>query len=128
MKRKRKNENNRDRRNIQINPKGMELLKLKQNTEKRRNASSRISLRYQVLMAVSTKVTAFCDIAPCSFVEIDRRFRGAYYSHHQGTDDGDISQKAVIFTQLPYSAVKHELITDIVAEPKVQQCKYQNCH
>jgi hypothetical protein len=28
---------------------------------------------------VSLKMTAFWDIAPCSLVEVDRRFRGQYY-------------------------------------------------
>jgi hypothetical protein len=27
--------------------------------------------------------TAFWDIAPCSKIEVDRRFRGAYWLHHQ---------------------------------------------
>jgi hypothetical protein len=30
------------------------------------------------------KMTVFWDVAPCSVVEIDRRFRGAYCLHHQG--------------------------------------------
>jgi hypothetical protein len=30
------------------------------------------------------KITAFWDIAPCRLVEVDRRFRGSYYLHHQG--------------------------------------------
>jgi hypothetical protein len=29
-------------------------------------------------------MTAFWDIAPCSLVEVDRRFRSAYCLHHQG--------------------------------------------
>jgi hypothetical protein len=28
-------------------------------------------------------MTVFWDVAPCSVVEIIRRFRGAYYLHHQ---------------------------------------------
>jgi hypothetical protein len=35
-------------------------------------------VRFQVLTAVSTKMRAFWNIAPCSLVEVDRRFRGAY--------------------------------------------------
>jgi hypothetical protein len=35
-------------------------------------------------MAVSMKMTAFWDVAPCDLVEIDQRFRGAYCLHHQG--------------------------------------------
>jgi hypothetical protein len=30
------------------------------------------------------KMAAFCDIAPCSLVEVDRRFRGAYCHHQYG--------------------------------------------
>jgi hypothetical protein len=30
------------------------------------------------------KMTVFWDVAPCSLVEIYRRFRGAYCLHHQG--------------------------------------------
>jgi hypothetical protein len=31
-------------------------------------------------------MTAVCDIAPCSLVEVDRRFRGAYCLQHQRND------------------------------------------
>jgi hypothetical protein len=31
-----------------------------------------------------SKMTVFWDVAPCSLVEIDRRFTGAYCLHHQG--------------------------------------------
>jgi hypothetical protein len=41
-------------------------------------------MRFQVLTAASIKMTAFRDIALCSIVEADRRFRGAYCFHHQG--------------------------------------------
>jgi hypothetical protein len=30
------------------------------------------------------KMTVFCDVAPCSLVETDRRFRDSYCLHHQG--------------------------------------------
>jgi hypothetical protein len=32
----------------------------------------------QVPTAASMKTTAFWDVAPCSLVEVDRRFRGVY--------------------------------------------------
>jgi hypothetical protein len=32
------------------------------------------------------KFTVFWDVAPCSFVGVDRRFSGVYYLHHQGHD------------------------------------------
>lgn len=31
-------------------------------------------------------LTVFCDVAPCSTVESDLRFRGTYRLHHQGED------------------------------------------
>jgi hypothetical protein len=37
------------------------------------------SLRFQVLKAASMK-TAVWDIAPCCLVEVDGRFKGAYWS------------------------------------------------
>jgi hypothetical protein len=33
---------------------------------------------------LSQRVTVFCDVAPCSLVEVYRRFRDAYCLHHQG--------------------------------------------
>jgi hypothetical protein len=37
----------------------------------------------------SMKFIVFWDIAPCSHIEVDRHFRGAYCLHHQGNhDDG----------------------------------------
>jgi hypothetical protein len=35
-------------------------------------------MRFQVLMAASLYITAFWDIEPCSLVEVDVRFPGAY--------------------------------------------------
>jgi hypothetical protein len=37
-----------------------------------------VIVRFQVLTAASMKMTVFWDVAPCSLVEIYRRFRGAY--------------------------------------------------
>jgi hypothetical protein len=34
------------------------------------------NVRFQVLTAATMKVTVFWDIAPCSLVQIDRRFKG----------------------------------------------------
>jgi hypothetical protein len=33
-------------------------------------------------------MTVFWDVEPCSLLEIDRRFRGAYCLHHQSDDEG----------------------------------------
>jgi hypothetical protein len=54
-------------------------------------------LKCQVLIAAGTKKTVFCVIAPCSLVEIYRRFRGACYLHHQAELHGATSKKAVTF-------------------------------
>jgi hypothetical protein len=39
---------------------------------------------FEVLTAVSTKMTVFWVVAPCSLVEVYQRFRGPCYLHHQG--------------------------------------------
>jgi hypothetical protein len=52
---------------------------------------SSVCVRFQVLTAASMKMTVFWDVAPCSLVDVYRRFRGTYCLHHQGdecTDDG----------------------------------------
>jgi hypothetical protein len=36
------------------------------------------------------KMTTFWDIAPCSLVEVDRRFRGAYCLHYRPDDGGSM--------------------------------------
>jgi hypothetical protein len=42
------------------------------------------SVRFQVFTAASIKFTVFRDVPPCSHIQVDRRFRGAYCLHHQG--------------------------------------------
>jgi hypothetical protein len=37
----------------------------------------------------SMKMAVVWNVAPCSLVEIDRRFRGAYCPHHQGDRPDD---------------------------------------
>jgi hypothetical protein len=44
--------------------------------------TKQILVRFKILTAASMKIV-FCDVAPCSLVEINRRFRGAYCLHHQ---------------------------------------------
>jgi hypothetical protein len=43
-------------------------------------------VRFQVLTESSMNMTAFWDTVPCSLVEVGRRFRGAYWLHHQGDE------------------------------------------
>jgi hypothetical protein len=57
-------------------------------------------VRFQVLTAACTKMTPFCDIAPCSLVEVDQRFRGAYCLHHQGDDSLTLMLLAVSYLLL----------------------------
>jgi hypothetical protein len=52
-------------------------------------------VRFQILAEANMKMTAFWNIALCSLVKVDRRFRAAYCLHHQCgahsllTDDND---------------------------------------
>jgi hypothetical protein len=56
---------------------------------------NKLKARFQVLTAKCMKMTVFWDVVPCSLLEIDRRFRGAYCLHHQ--DDSHLHKlQAVI--------------------------------
>jgi hypothetical protein len=44
----------------------------------------KVKLRYQVLTETSMNVAVFWNVALCSLVDIDRRFRGSYCLHLQG--------------------------------------------
>jgi hypothetical protein len=52
---------------------------------------------FYVLTAASMMI--FWDMAPCSLVELDQRFRGAYCLHYQGDDGGSTrpSETSVYF-------------------------------
>jgi hypothetical protein len=66
------------------------------------------------------KVTVFWVVAPCSFVEIDRRFRGAYCLHHTWRniiEDSHIEKKNHWF-----SAVHLERRPKCAATFSVQMC------
>jgi hypothetical protein len=54
------------------------------NTACRILSKNNHTMRFQVLTATRIKTTVFWDVAPCSLVETDRRFRGAFCLHHQG--------------------------------------------
>jgi hypothetical protein len=41
------------------------------------------SVRFLVLTVTSMKMRAFRDIEPCTLVEVERRFKGAYCLYHQ---------------------------------------------
>jgi hypothetical protein len=64
-------------------------------------------VRVHVLTAASM-LLVFWDVAPCSHVEVDRRFRGAYCLHHQGDSSrlhDATSQKTLNFKRTVVSAV-----------------------
>jgi hypothetical protein len=44
---------------------------------------------FQFPKGASAKVTVMCDVAPCSLVEIDRRFRGVSGFHREEDDSPD---------------------------------------
>jgi hypothetical protein len=64
-------------------------------------------------MAASMKVTVFWVVAPCSLVEVLRRFRGAYRLHRQGDrpDDGAFLQAYSILTNFPCKHYEEKQIT-----------------
>jgi hypothetical protein len=39
-------------------------------------------VRFQFITVPNMKMVLFCDVAPCSLVEIYQRFIGAYFLHH----------------------------------------------
>jgi uncharacterized membrane protein (DUF485 family) len=50
---------------------------------------------FQVLTAANMKFRVFWDVALCSHVEVDRRFKGAYCLHHQGDEFTALMMEAV---------------------------------
>jgi hypothetical protein len=57
----------------------------------------------RVLTATSMKMTVFWVVAPCSLVEVYRRFRGPCCLHHQGAT----SQKTIIFIEVDDATSKY---------------------
>jgi hypothetical protein len=68
-------------------------------------------IRFQVLTAACTKMTALWDIAPCS-LGIDRRYGGAYFLHHP--DDAVRTSKTSVYSNkttlryIPQPFLHHE--------------------
>jgi hypothetical protein len=58
--------------------------------------TARHDVRSQVLTATSMKTDVFRGVAPCSLVDIDQHFRGAYCIHRQGDHP-----TSVTFTKIP---------------------------
>jgi hypothetical protein len=63
-------------------------------------------VRFQVLTALSMKIIAFWDIAPCN-LGVDRRLRGAYCLHHQGDHDDCICYYVLHCAQYKYMSATH---------------------
>jgi hypothetical protein len=49
----------------------------------------KLPVRFQVLMVTGISVAVFWHVAPCSLVDINLCFRGAYCFHHQGNHPED---------------------------------------
>jgi hypothetical protein len=74
--------------------------------------------RFQFLTAASMKFRVFWDVAPCSQVEADRRFRSTYCLHHRDDrtyDGGSTSETSVnfILTTRRYISEDYKLNTSI---------------
>jgi hypothetical protein len=55
------------------------------------------------------KMTVFWDVAPCSLVEVYRRFRCAHCLHHQGDETTRTSKMSVNF----YQTARHNIPEDV---------------
>jgi hypothetical protein len=53
---------------------------------------------YEISGSQGGEDESFSDVAPCSLVEDDRHFRGAYCPHHQG-DEVFTSEMSVYFKE-----------------------------
>jgi hypothetical protein len=52
-------------------------------------------VKFHILMATSMKIKAYWDVAPCSLVEVDRRFSSVYCLHHQGHNSSPLMMEAI---------------------------------
>jgi hypothetical protein len=68
-------------------------------------------VRFQVLMAATMMMTAFWSTVPCSLVEVDRRFRGAYGLHHRSDDGGMDDDLQISMVSQHYSMSERLLIS-----------------
>jgi hypothetical protein len=54
-----------------------------------------IYVRFHAVTVTSMKFRVFWDVAPCSHIEVDRRFRGSFCLRHQGIHAITLMMKAV---------------------------------
>jgi hypothetical protein len=45
-----------------------------------------VLMRFQVFAVKTMKLTVFLDVAPCSLVHVNQRFRGNYSLRHNGPE------------------------------------------
>jgi hypothetical protein len=72
----------------------------------------------------TSMMIALWEKAPCSLVEICRRFRDAYFLHHQGDNGGDTHHWNVGLLQLDYAALYPRRLSSSCSpssEPEISQ-------
>jgi hypothetical protein len=87
-------------------------------------------------MTASVKMTAFSDMAPCSLIEADLRFRGVHCFHHQGNESSQYTylNRQATSTRLHGATLQKaeiRLYEDIhvsgsVERPAARYCKHCN--
>jgi hypothetical protein len=95
-------------------------------TEKKEHCHSvQNQARFQVLTAASMKMAVFWDVAPCSLVEVYRRFRGACCLHHQG-DEWNVCKILPDYTaQHPRRHLQFRIIRLPVSDLKTLTLEYR---
>jgi hypothetical protein len=78
-------------------------------------------VRFQVLTAKNVKT----DVAQCSFVKLDRSFRGAYCVCHQGDDD---TVSASETSANLYETTRHNIPEDIHLLGTRMLCRFVPCY
>jgi hypothetical protein len=76
--------------------------------------------RFHVVTAAST-MTAFWDTVPCSLVEVDRRFRGAYCLHHQGDHVPSHHHHHITTTPPTHNSVTTNVVLDLTLLLRIRE-------
>jgi hypothetical protein len=93
-------------------------------------------VRFQVLSAASMKMAVFYDVAPCSLVDVYRRFRGACFLHYQSDesltyrpDDGRKTQGNFLTSRMTTSLLKRSWfhIVKIFSACCIEAFKHKLC-
>jgi hypothetical protein len=75
-----------------------------------RDTDFRFYVRFKVLTVASIKYRVVWDVAPCSYVEVDQRFRGASCLHNRPDDGGSMHFSITSLFLLP-ALVARSVIT-----------------